>query len=564
MIFVKSALQFGYTVSNLRSKQIVGQFRNKLSPLFEKPDKFYSQRVPEFSGCRWSPKQNFLAPESQNNSSSDILIGQFSFLNSKQDIGWPPDWSYNSSPKLWLYNLHYFEYLWCLDYSKSKTLVLDWIENYPLRRKQVGWEPYPTSLRLMNLCSVFFSKYRKQTEADTFFLKKLWSSIFIQTEWLAKHLERHLLGNHLFENVVALAFVGSCFSGRAAEKWLQLGKSILEREIPEQILGDGMHFERSPMYHCRITYLLAMLFNTGHQQLVDLVKKPLGKMIAALGHLTHPDSRIALLNDSAFGIYNPPSQLESYVRNLLNSNNSDLCNITKGPFALPEAGYYGFRDDEGTYIICDAARIGPDYITGHAHADMFSFEMSLKGHRVIVDSGVHDYEVSPMRRYCRSTKAHNTVEIDGQDQCEMWAAFRVARRGRPHDVKWTPSEEGFQLSAWHDGYKRLKGSPVHHREFNWNKSGKLIIKDIITASKPQNIISRLHLHPNCKIDQPKGNTARIAYLAGNIKITFSGDGELSLEDSYYCPEFGVKIANKALGFSFLGSKIETEFQIEAL
>ena len=441
---------------------------------------------------------------------------------------------------------------------------MDWIENYPLRRKQLGWEPYPTSLRLMNLCSVFFSKYCKQTEADTFFLKKLWSSIFIQTEWLAKHLERHLLGNHLFESGAVLAFVGSCFSGRAAERWLQLGKSILEREIPEQILGDGMHFERSPMYHCRITYLLAMLINTGNQQLDDLVKKPLGKMIAALGHLTHPDSRIALLNDSAFGIYNPPSQLESYVRNLLNSNNSDLCNITKGPFALPEAGYYGFRDDEGTYIICDAARIGPDYIPGHAHADMFSFELSLKGYRVIVDSGVHDYEVSPMRRYCRSTKAHNTVEIAGQDQCEMWAAFRVARRGRPYNVSWKPTQEGFELSAWHDGYKRLKGSPVHYREFNWNKSGKLIIKDIITASKPQSVVSRLHFHPNCKIDQIKASTAWVTYPEGNFRIIFSGNGRLSIEDSFYCPEFGKKLENKALAYHAFGNDVNISTVIKGV
>jgi len=195
---------------------------------------------------------------------------------------------------------------------------------------------------------------------------------------------------------------------------------------------------------------------------------------------------------------------------------------------------------------------------------MFSFELSLKGYRVIVDSGVYDYEPSPMRRYCRSTKAHNTLEINDQDQCEMWASFRVARRGYPRDVKWEPFDNGFRLGAWHDGYKRLKGSPIHYRKFTWNESGKLNVKDKIAASKTQNMVSRLHLHPNCKIDQLKDNSANIAYPAGKIKITFSGDGKLSLEDSYYCPEFGVKIANKALTFSFSGSKIETEFQITTL
>jgi len=531
---------------------------------FERYETTNGQAVMECPSCAWPQDIQFLTPSIQNNSARTIRDGSLCFLNREENVGFPPKWHWPQLPKLWQYNLHYFEWLWDLEYEDAKAAVLDWITNHRLGKSAVGWESYPTSLRLMNWCAIFWGKFREETAANRAFLERLLSSIYQQSEWLIRHLETHLLGNHYFENGAALAFVGSCFHGEQAFKWFNCGYRILQRQIFEQILSDGMHFERSPMYHCRIIYLLAMLINTGNQQLGDLVKKPLGKMIAALGLLTHPDSRIALLNDSAFGIYNPPSQLESYVRNLLNSNNSDLCNITKGPFALPEAGYYGFRDDEGTYIICDAARIGPDYIPGHAHADMFSFELSLKGYRVIVDSGVHDYEVNPMRRYCRSTKAHNTVEIDGQDQCEMWAAFRVARRGRPYNVRWKPTQDGFELSAWHDGYKRLKGSPVHYRKFNWNKSGKLIIKDIITASKPQSVISRLHLHPNCKIDQIKASTVWVTYPEGNFRIIFSGNGRLSLEGSYYYPEFGVKISNKTLAFSFSGSNIEIEFQIEAL
>jgi uncharacterized heparinase superfamily protein len=476
-----------------------------------------------------------------------------------QDIGWPPKWNCDDLPKLWQYNLHYCDYLWTLDYEQAKSLTLDWITNYPLKRNVIGWQSYPTSLRLLNICAVFFGKYRIQTEADIAFLQKLWHSIYIQAWWLSRHLETHLSGNHLFENGAALAFVGSCLSGAAADKWLQTGIRILAKEIPEQILTDGMHFELSPMYHCRVTYLLAMLLNTGHAQLADLPRKPLERMVAALRYLTHPDGQIALLNDSAFGVYNAPSQLVSYAGNFLEIDNAGL-----GNFALPEAGYYGFRDDKGTYIICDAARIGPDYIPGHAHADIFSFELSLKGHRVIVDSGVHDYKVSQMRQYCRSTRAHNTLEVNGQDQCEMWAAFRVARRGRPRNIKWMPSKDGFGLTAWHDGYKNLNGSPVHYREFNWNKSGKLTVKDITVASKPQSIVSRLHLHPNCKIDQLKDTTVLVAYPEGAFKVVFSGKGNLSLEDSYYCPEFGVKIRNKALAFSFSGHKTETGFQIEEL
>ena len=494
----------------------------------------------------------------------ELLGGRFSFLNSEVNVGWPPDWKRNHVPKLWLYNLHYFNYLWALSYEQAKVLVLDWINNYPLRQKQTGWEPYPTSLRLMNLCAVFFGKYRTETINDVHFLNTLWESIYLQAQWLSEHLETHLFGNHLFENGAALALVGSCFSGYEADRWFQLGKNILEREIPEQILDDGMHFERSPMYHCRIVYLLAMLYNTGHSDLVDLVERRLVRALEALAKLTHPDGRIALLNDSAFSVYNTTDELIAFVRNIYHGYHEAVRPVISGPFALPDAGYYGFRDDDGTYLVCDAGAIGPDYIPGHAHADIFSFELSLKEHRVIVDSGVYDYEPSAIRSYCRSTKAHNTVEIAEVDQCELWAVFRVGRRGYPRDVQWVPSNDSFHLKGWHDGYMRLKGHPKHKRWFHRAKSGTLTIEDQVVASCVQNIVSRIHLHPDCTVERVAGNLVEIVYPAGRFEVFFQGHGELAVEKSRYCPEFGLTYENPALTYRVSGSRIKISTHVRQI
>ena len=491
-----------------------------------------------------------------------MLNGRFTYLNRDVHTKWPPDWSRPDVPKLWLYNLHYFDYLWALHYKEAKRLVLDWIENHPLRTNQVGWEPYPTSLRLVNLCGVFFGKFRTQIKRDVDFIRPLWSSICLQMQWLSEHLETHLLGNHLFENGAALAFVGSCFSGQAADRWLQRGRNILESQIPEQILGDGMHFERSPMYHSRIVYLLALLCNTGHRGLVDLVREPLVRAVNALSQLTHPDGQIALFNDSAFSVYNTPGELRAYVQDLLAGKNRDIQIFARGPFALSDAGYYGFRDDAGTYVICDAAPIGPDYIPGHAHADIFSFELSLKGHRVVVDSGVYDYEPSSMRSYCRSTRAHNTVEIGKVDQCEMWAAFRVGHRGYPHNVRWIPSKDGFLLEGWHDGYKRLKGHPGHSRQFRWHRSGEFVIEDYIDASCLQNAVARIHLHPDCTMGSMNDNGVEIFYPAGRLEFSYQGTGKLAVEKSLYCPEFGRKIENLTLAYHVSRSHSRTSLHIQ--
>ena len=483
--------------------------------------------------------------------SENIRDGRLVFLNREEAIGWPPaDWEAPKSPKLWQYNLHYFEWLWALDYESAREMVLDWIARHALAKGRVGWDPYPTSLRLMNWCGVCFGKFRKRTEEDRDFARQLWRSIFLQAEWLCLHLETHLLGNHLFENGAALAFAGSCFSGKAGQGWLEKGLDILNREIPEQILPDGMHFERSPMYHIRMTYLLRLLLDTGSGQLKNLVVTPLTHMQQALANLCHPDGQIALFNDSAFSVYNDPGEL-------LGAESA----LTSGPWALPDAGYYGCRGANGSYIICDAGPIGPDYIPGHAHGDIFSFELSLKGHRVIVDSGVYDYVPGTMRQYCRSTRAHNTVEIDGRDQCEFWGAFRVARRGYPHDIRWEPASDGFCLSGWHDGYRRLPGRPAHHRTIVWEGSNRLAVRDRIRAHRTVIAASRLHLHPRCRIKRLGVRDAVIEYPEGVFQVAFEGQGKLSREEVFYCPEFGRKEPNVALAFTFDGKRTETAFSI---
>ena len=49
-----------------------------------------------------------------------------------------------------------------------------------------------------------------------------------------------------------LVFAGCFFDGPEAKKWQQKGMKILALEVKEQILSDGGHFERSPMYHALV------------------------------------------------------------------------------------------------------------------------------------------------------------------------------------------------------------------------------------------------------------------------------------------------------------------------
>lgn len=535
------------TLSQLRLSQLAAQLRVKALPGWHDPSWTRSRQAPPVPAIRWRPVAPWLVPDPQANTAEALGAGRFTFISETREIGWPPDYA-TAASLLWTYNLHYLEWIWALDSTAAADAAVDWVRRNPPVPGAAGWEPYPTSLRLETLCLIAAAKPES--------LPALWPSIWQQSEHLSRRLEYHLLGNHLLENAVALAFTGACFDGPAARRWREIGLRLLEQQLPEQVLADGMHFERSPMYQIRLTYCLALLANTGDAEVVAAVAKPLAAMTRALASLCHPDGQIALFNDSAFGIYHDPEAVIAFASAALGTTPAGASD------ALPAAGYYRGTNGRGDMVICDAGPLGPDYLPGHAHGDMFSFELSFGGRRVIVDSGTFDYVASDMRAYCRSTAAHNTVTIDDEDQAEFWGAFRVGRRGRPHDVAHATTADGFTLEGWHDGYRHLAAKATHRRRFEWSQAGRLCIKDVVTAARPVRAAARLHLHPACRMSGEVGSQMHFTCGAVGFTVRFSGDGRVRAESGWYCPQFGVREQSMVLVSEASGSEARIECVIE--
>ncbi|HOO76920.1 MAG TPA: alginate lyase family protein [bacterium] len=530
---MKTLLRTWRTVRHLRPVQIKGQIRRRLLQALP-----YMPPRPPGSALEASPIASpCLVPETGSNSESSISSGRFVFLNQSRDLGRPPVWQREDLSKLWLYNLHYFDWLWLLDYSRGRDAVDDWIRRYPPGKDKAGWEPYPLTLRLANWALYFYGKYKEDLRMDPAFVRLLAPSLLLQGRMLRKNTEYHLLGNHYFDNGAVLALLGSIFRGPESEKWLRTGEKIMFEQIPEQILPDGTHFELSPMYQCRIAFLLIHLVGYGRSPLAEIAGEALGRTLASLERLTHPDGEIALFNDSAFGIYPPPSALHKSAEIL----NIALPRSSPGFWALPYAGYYGWKDGSGNYLICDAGPTGPDYIPGHAHGDIFSFELSLAGTRFIVDTGVCGYSPGGLRSYCRSTAAHNTVEIEKTDQSEFWGSFRVGHRARPREVRAAENGNGFSLSGWHDGYRHLSGRPIHRRTFRWQSSPPLLeIEDTIQSSSDVRARSRFHIHPRVSIEREGPETLVLRRGTTAARISFPGCPGVTVGAAPYCPEFSTE------------------------
>jgi len=533
-------LKYIRTLRHLKLSQFGNQLRKRLFP---------AASAREIPGelCRRQDLHclPFARPVSPEVEQSDIK-----FLNKSRKLDIEAmDWRCTDAAKLWRYNLHYFDYLHWDSYSPETKngLIASWIRLNPIGAT-AAWEPYPVSLRTVNWIKYFLLAGKGGKVSRT------WErSLAKQLLWLEANLEYHLLANHLLKNAKALIFSGAYFSGDMAHRHLGKGMHLMLEEAAEQILPDGGHFERSPMYHCIVLedvldVVNLLNANAGLARTEDLsvLKHAASRGLQFLEDVLNADGDIPLFNDAASGISPEPSELLAYGQRALNRHAVEK---PDGPsrVCLSDTGYFGYRYN-GDSLLIDCGPIGPDYQLGHGHCDTLSYELCINGRRVIVDSGVHDYEISELRQYVRSTAAHNTVRIDGMEQSEIWGAFRVARRARPIFAELSEWQEGIlDFRGAHDGYCRLPGKPVHERRVRMESAGRWAFSDVVTGNGNHLIESFIHIHPDFSVipesDQSflinDGETP-VALLHVESKC------EIRVVIGNYCPEFGKQLENPVL------------------
>lgn len=466
----------------------------------------------------------------------------FRFLNASHSLVDRSDWNRMEWGKLWLYNLHYFDYLRQDGISEEdgNRLIAKWISENPPGYGN-GWEPYPLSLRIVNWIKWHLNGHPLSLEAV--------QSLAIQSRFLMQRIEKHLLANHFLANAKALAFAGMFFEGKEGAAFLQQGLKIYRRELPEQILADGGHFERSAMYHSIIFEDLLDLKNIG-VPLTDLTVI-LPRMSLWLEKMTGPDGQIILFNDAAFGIAVDPGQLQDYYKRL---DPRQLVSVaeTCSVFDLPATGYT--RIENGPWLlVADTAPIGPEYQPGHAHADTLSFELFYQKKRFIIDSGTMLYLDGEVRRQQRSSAGHNVLTIDEQNSSHVWGAHRVAERARIVEREITHNH----LFAAHDGYLPL----IVSREWNVEPE-TIVITDKVEGAGSHRLDLFFHLHPECRTDFVQEKLVRVHYEDCCIELSLPEELSWTLEDSQCSFEFGILTPCKVLHGSALNCKLPIQLECQ--
>jgi hypothetical protein len=337
--------------------------------------------------------------------------------------------------------------------------------------------------------------------SNTLFLDTLYK----HADFLNRVTPVALTDNRAISHGKALQFIGEMFPEfTGGSSMATKGRNLLFDAMDTQFYADGSHYEQSPTYASGVIEDLLeakaldakngvswdSAHNTRLTNAIDSywqILSPDGKRPAigdayrttsvtlflkadlVQGVTTWPAAKPRIKDVWIFG----PSGVNPYIGNSSNPAIGDRGDT----WADTDGGYYIARsgsDSNARQVIFDAGPFGGN----HGHYDLLNFELFGYGKPLIADPGVYKYGTSSDRTYAISARAHNTINVDGQNMGQLEGA------GNPgiHVTQWDVDSDHAQITASHDGYMYLDGAPVVSRSMWYDLDGTMVIVDWAESS----------------------------------------------------------------------------------
>lgn len=375
--------------------------------------------------------------------------------------------------------------------------------------------------------------------------------------------------NHLIGELAGLFLAGVCFSHLPnMQRHLAAAYRIAGREIVRQFYSDGVNCEQSTCYHisCYQSFLLMGLLGRDN----DL---PFGREFWArleggtrfIAEMTCGDLTIPQIGDNDDGINISLSERrDNWVQSLLavgtalfggadftartqefdetafwllgKSGRSKYDSVApaekvRSSVAFEQGGYYLLRSGPPAEVtvVFDCGPLGMGAIAAHGHADALSVLLHAHGREFLIDPGTYTYAANdPWRNHFRSTAAHNTLVVDGQDQSEMAGPFLWTRRAEARVEQWAPGGQVDRVCGWHDGYRRLPDPVTHRRTVELDKAALVLsVRDRIEAGGRHEVAQYWHVSPQCDVERIGENALQITNDGRAIRLI--ADPKLSCE-----------------------------------
>ncbi|WP_164716602.1 alginate lyase family protein [Paenibacillus whitsoniae] len=456
------------------------------------------------------------------------------------DLGEPVNWLHNPSKDLeftWVLNRHWY----MLDLGRAYLMTHNeefvhtfmkhlrgWREQNPVPvsplyeeavffQKPGPWRLLEVGLRVQSWISAY--KYMEASTTMTeLFRAEFKAALAEHAQYLTSYLGNTEI-NHAIMHMQGLFMIGVFYHEHPrASFWRQFAVERLSLCMTRQIDADGVQCELTTHYHNGSIEMFGTPYWLGKvsgHPLPEAYGSRLRNMAAFTHAMIRPDGgstavgdsdligssaeRLALLgailDDTTFIKL---GKLSAEILWLFGRERYEkfkelqLDSIAGAPssVAFSNTGYY-FMKSEEHYLFFDAASMGG----AHGHADALNMEWMWKGTLLFLDPGRYTYEEGEWRRYFKSTRAHNTITVDGLDQTPY---LSTQEWDVPHAActvnRWISGEDYDFIDASHQGYMRLE-DPVLHRRWLLlsKKSSAIIIVDWLEAKGTHHYEQRFQL-----------------------------------------------------------------------
>ncbi len=452
-----------------------------------------------------------------------VLLNEFEFNHEAYMLGADINWLKNPSDDIeWLILLHKGYYLVGLmklfHETGNNQYLKKWIDLTDSWIDQVNDPGFiatdVTGRRIQNWIYAFYYLIDKhsQTEVNNGFLLRFLTSLEKQVDYLINHLAP--ARNHRTLELHAVFLAALVFPEfKKADHWLSFSLQALADNADTDILADGVHCELSTFYHHIVLKNLLAIKRLATLNQITMPGRFDAAVIRALNFslfVHRPDGQIPSLSDGDSGCFYELLQLgyELYGGEHLHfvfSQGKQGSPPDNAVQAFVDSGYFILRSPwekqdepyhDARYLVFDCGPLGAG---NHGHLDLLNIEMSAYGQSLIVDPGRYTYDESGetnWRVLFRSTRYHNTVEVDGKNQTNYSYSERKGKykilgpHAKPEVIDFVSDN---QCQLLRGKVLSHEYSAIHQRKIFFANGEYWLIWDILQDAQRHDYVLRYHL-----------------------------------------------------------------------
>lgn len=383
-------------------------------------------------------------------------------------------------------------------------------------------------------------------ESDMSFHEHVTASVIANSKMLKAQLspDSEVTNNHAIGEYAAIMLSGIYLND---SKMIQFSSKNLKKELDRQIYDDGISYEGTIPYlrfNLDFLTLLYKAFKAVETNPPKYLSFYINKIANSLSGLIDKqgfippigdgdDGRVIKFDNEDYLCVNESLQLASILMKKVYatqpSNFSfaywisgfDSINIkeNKKLSLFKDSGLLHYNNNKiDLWLDCGPTGMGINGLGGHGHNDTTSFVVHYDNKGIFHDPGWYTYHSdSELRNFFRSTKNHNTITIDDEEQARFKSTFEIFNDCKPSNLKVKINDNLISIQCGHTGYLRLNKDISYIRHIHIIESNEIniVVTDKVISSIPINV--RNNLGSDLKWNKDKHKNT---YNSGLFKIIF--------------------------------------------